>query len=431
MVITERAGLLAGLGSVVVLFTARPGLALLALTGVLALLVLVDVLASGSTRAVVLQRSGPDLVRLGESATMHLRVYNPGRRRVRGLLRDAWPSSTGPQPRHHRVDIAAGGSQRVALSLTPTRRGDQRPAAVTVRSHGPLGIAGRQTTHRAPWSLRVLPPFLSRKHLPGKLARLRDFEGQIPSLVRGHGTEFDSLREYVVGDDVRSIDWRATARRREVVVRTWRPERDRRVLIVLDSGRTSAGRVGMWPRIDWSMDAALLLAALAVHAGDRVDFLAHDRVVRAWTAAVPKPQVLSTLVNVMAPIEAELVESDFAGMVSAVLTRARHRCLVVLLTDLNDTTMREGLVPVLPRLATRHHVLLAAVSDPEVAAMAAGRGTPQRVYDAGAAERHRQQRRAITALLRRHDVEVVDALPDNLAPALADAYLQMKATGRL
>ena len=108
-----------------------------------------------------------------------------------------------------------------------------------------------------------------------------------PVLIRGQGTEFDSLREYVVGDDVRSIDWRATARRADVVVRTWRPERDRRVVIVLDTGRTSAGRVGVdptasdpggWPRLDWSMDAALLLAALASRAGDHVDFLAHDRV---------------------------------------------------------------------------------------------------------------------------------------------------------
>ena len=98
-----------------------------------------------------------------------------------------------------------------------------------------------------PWQIRILPPFLSRKHLPSRLAKLRELEGMTPVLIRGQGTEFDSLREYVVGDDVRSIDWRATARRADVVVRTWRPERDRRVVIVLDTGRTSAGRVGVDP----------------------------------------------------------------------------------------------------------------------------------------------------------------------------------------
>jgi uncharacterized protein (DUF58 family) len=431
MVLTGRASLLAAVGAIAVLFAPRPGLALLTVVTLLAVLTLVDVLAAGSTRALVFHRHGPRLVRLGESVTVELFARNEGRRRVRGVVRDAWPPSAGAVPRHQPLDLRSGAAQRVSFTLTPTRRGDREPTEITLRSLGPLGIAGRQGRHRSPWSLRVLPPFLSRRHLPGKLARLQAFDGQIPSQVRGQGTEFDSLREYVVGDDVRSIDWRATARRRDVVVRTWRPERDRRVLIVLDTGRTSAGRVETWPRLDWSMDAALLLAALAAQAGDRVDFLAVDRAVRAWTPAVPKTQLLSALVNTMAPIEAELVESDFATMVSAILARARRRCLVVLLTDLNATTMHEGLLPVLPQLASRHHVLVAAVSDPRVATMAGQRGTPERVYDAAAAEHHRHQRRRITALLRRHAVEVIDAVPQDLAPALADGYLDLKASGRL
>jgi uncharacterized protein (DUF58 family) len=431
MVVTGRAGLLAALGAVAVLFAPRPGPAALAVTAALAALAGLDLLAAGSTRAVTFTRSGARMVRLGESATVQVLAHNHGRRRVRGVLRDAWPPSAGAEPRQHTVGIGPGRQQRVTVTLTPTRRGDRQPAGVTLRSVGPLGVAGRQGTHRLPWSLRVVPPFLSRRHLPARLARLRDFEGQIPALVRGQGTEFDSLREYVVGDDVRSIDWRATARRRDVVVRTWRPERDRRVLIVLDTGRTSAGRVGTWPRLDWSMDAALLLAALASHAGDRVDLLAYDRAVRAWAAAVPATRLPASLVDAMAPVEAELVEADYAGMVSAVLTRARRRCLVVLLTDLSPTPMREGLLPVLPLLAGTHPVLVGAVSDPRVAEMAAGRGTSEQVYDAAAAEHHRDERRRITALLRRHEVEVVDVLPEDLAPAVADAYLAMKVTGRL
>ena len=141
----------------------------------------------------------------------------------------------------------------------------------------------------------------------------------LPVLIRGRGTEFDSLREYVVGDDVRSIDWRATARRADVVVRTWRPERDRRVLIVLDTGRTSAGRVGSGSAFPRSrrlaatglvLDAALLLAALASRAGDHVDFLAHDRVTRAAVFGESRSDLLSALVNAMAPLEPALVESD-------------------------------------------------------------------------------------------------------------------------
>ena len=104
--------------------------------------------------------------------------------------------------------------------------------------------------------LRVLPAFPSVRHLPSRLARLRELDGRAAVRVRGQGTEFDSLREYVDGDDVRSVDWRASARTRSVVVRTWQPERDRRVVLVLDTGRTSAGRVDDVPRLDSAMDAA-------------------------------------------------------------------------------------------------------------------------------------------------------------------------------
>ncbi|MFF4775646.1 DUF58 domain-containing protein [Microtetraspora fusca] len=440
MALTGRAGLLAALGALVVLLAPDPSVAVLGLALLLAVLVAVDLLLAGGVRGLRLHRDGERLVRLGESVAVGLVVENPGRRRVRGVVRDAWPPSAGAAPRHLKLDVPAGQRRRLVTTLTPTRRGDREAVTVTVRSVGPLGLAARQGSHLVPWSVRVLPPFLSRKHLPGKLARLRELDGRHPALVRGQGTEFDSLREYVVGDDVRSIDWRASARRSDVVVRTWRPERDRRVLIVLDTGRTSAGRVGVaphpgqpsgWPRLDWSMDAALLLAALAARAGDRVDFLAHDRTVRAWLSGTSRNDLLSSLVNAMAPIEAELVEADAPGMVSAVLARAKRRCLVVLLTDLNAAAMEEGLLPVLPRLSSRHTVLVAAVADPRVADMASGRGTAELVYDAAAAERLRGERRWITARLRGQGVEVVDAPPEELAPALADAYLALKAAGRL
>lgn len=454
MALTGRAALLALLGTLVVLFAPRPPMAVAGVALLIVALVVTDLLLAGRVRSLRLTRSGERLVRLGESVTVELIVENPGPRRVRGVLRDAWPPSAGATPRHLPLDVPAGERRRLVTTLTPTRRGDREAVTVTVRALGPLGVAARQGSHRVPWSIRVLPPFLSRKHLPAKLSRLRELEGQHPSMVRGQGTEFDSLREYVVGDDVRSIDWRATARRNDVVVRTWRPERDRRVLIVLDTGRTSAGRVGTapiqpagegpergrregpkvapgWPRLDWSMDAALLLAALASRAGDRVDFLAHDRAVRAWVSGTSRTELLSSLVNTMAPIEAELVEADSAGMVAAVMSRARRRCLVVVLTDLNPAAMEEGLLPVLPRLSSRHLVLLAAVSDPRVAEMAGGRGTSELVYGAAAAEHLSAGRRRITALLRRQGVEVVDAAPERIAPALADAYLALKASGRL
>jgi uncharacterized protein (DUF58 family) len=276
----------------------------------------------------------------------------------------------------------------------------------------------------------VLPPFGSRRHLPEKLARLRQLDGQHRSLIRGQGSEFDSLREYVAGDDVRSIDWRSSARRADVLVRTWRPERDRRILIVLDTGRTGAGLVAGVPRLDASIDATLLLTALASRAGDRVGLVAVDRRVRARVLGAGRG-ALSAVTEAVAGLQAELVESDAGLMAATVLGIARQRCLVVLLTDLNPAAIEEGLLPRIPVLAARHRLLLAAVADPRLDQMAAERGDAAAVYDAAAAERARSERAGISARLRRRGVEVVDAPPDRLPAALADAYLSLKAAGRL
>ncbi|RDH75779.1 DUF58 domain-containing protein [Mycolicibacterium moriokaense] len=440
MVLTGRTGLIALLCVLPIAFSPWPATAFVVLLACLVLAVCVDLSLAASIRKLEFSRTGDTAARLGQSVAAELTIENAGARRFRGRIRDAWPPSARAEPRAHPLKLAAGQRIQVQTWLRPVRRGDQQCALVTARAIGPLGLAGRQGSHRVPWQIRILPPFLSRKHLPSRLARLRELEGAVPVLIRGQGTEFDSLREYVIGDDVRSIDWRATARRGDVVVRTWRPERDRRVVIVLDTGRTSAGRVGVdptladpggWPRLDWSMDAALLLAALAARAGDHVDFLAHDRVTRASVFNASRTELLAQLVNAMAPLEPALVESDATAMVSAVQRRVRRRALVVLMTDLNASSLDEGLMNVLPQLSAKHQVLLAAVADPRVDRLASGRSDAAQVYDAAAAERARNDRRMIAARLRRHGVDVVDAGPDELAPALADHYLAMKASGRL
>ncbi|MFI9394793.1 DUF58 domain-containing protein [Streptomyces bauhiniae] len=436
MPLTGRAALVAALGSLPVGLLEPSWTGILAVNGSLALACACDFALAAPVRRLVLTRSGDTSTRLGETADITLTVTNPSRRPLRGRLRDAWPPSswepgTEVEGARHRLDIPAGERRRVTSRLSPTRRGDRQADRVTIRSYGPLGLFSRQGTHRVPWSLRVLPPFTSRKHLPSKLARLRELDGRTSVLTRGEGTEFDSLREYVPGDDTRSIDWRATARQTAVAVRTWRPERDRRILLVLDTGRTSAGRVDDVPRLDAAMDAALLLVALASRAGDRVDLLAYDRQVRALVQGKSAGQLLPSLVTAMAALEPELVETDARGLTAAALRTAPRRSLIVLLTSLDAAPVEEGLLPVLPQLTQRHTVLVASVADPHIARMAQGRGDIDAVYEAAAAAQAQHERQRTAEQLRRHGVTVVDATPEELAPALADAYLALKAAGRL
>ncbi|GGC87623.1 lipoprotein [Tersicoccus solisilvae] len=430
MALTGRFVLLALLGCLVVV--AVPGVAtLLALAGVLVVLAAVDLALAVSPRRVTLTRELPDNVRLTEPAVSGLVVRNPTRRTLRARVRDGWQPSAGAVDPRHRVSIPAGQARRLRTTLVPVRRGDRHSPHVTIRSAGPLGLAARQVTVPLPGTLRVLPPFHARRHLPSKLRRLRELDGRAAVQIRGAGTEFDSLRDYVRGDDVRSIDWRATARRQAVVVRTWRPERDRRVVIVLDTSRTAAARIGDEPRLDTGMEAALLLAVLADRGGDRVDFLALDRRVRARVGSADRGELLPSLVQAMAPLEAELIEADFSSLPGQIAAVSAHRSLVVLLTSLDSGAAEEGLLPVLPALGEKHVVVVASVRDPQLDETAAERGTVSEVYRAAAAERARLERAAMTAQLRLLGVEVVDEPPDLLPPRLADAYIRLKATGRL
>ena len=164
------------------------------------------------------------------------------------------------------------------------------------------------------------------------------------------------------------------------------------------------------------MDAALLLAALASRAGDHVDFVAHDRVPGPGSTTRRAPNCCAQLVEAMAPLQPALVESDAAAMVAAVQRRIRRRALVVLLTDLNASALDEGLMAVLPQLSAKHQVVIAAVSDPRVDRLAAGRSDAAEVYDAASAERARNDRGAIATRLRRHGVDVVDASPTSWRP---------------
>lgn len=430
MALTGRLVALAAIGVLVV--GLLPGwVPVVAWLGALVVLVVLDLLLAASPKALLLERDVPGSVRLDESTRCVVTVGNPTRRRLRGVVRDAWGPSAGPVGDRHRLDVPAGERRRCTTSLTPTRRGDRPADRVTVRSVGPLGLAARQRSREVPAVLRVLPHFRSRRHLPSRLARLREIEGLSAVQVRGQGTEFDSLRDYVEGDDTRSIDWRATARRQEVVVRTWRPERDRRVLLVLDTSRTSAGRVGDAPRLDAAMDAGLLLAALASRAGDRVDLVAVDRRVRARVERATGSALLPALVQAMAPLEAELTEADWSLVARTVRTQLTRRALVVLLTPLEAAAVEEGLLPVVGQLSARHQVVVASVSDPGAERMRHARGDVAAVYDAAAAERTALETERLVERLQRAGVQVVRGTPDELPPRLADTYLALKAAGRL
>jgi len=423
------AAVIAGL----VLLAPAPDLALIAANGALLVAAIVDWALTPRARRLQVERSVPGIVALDSEAEVVWKVRNPSRRRLRVRLADELVPSLGADSRRARLVLPPLGSATARTRLRPQRRGRFDPTTITLRVQGPLGLAARQGRVTVPGVLRVYPPFRSRDEAELRLSRSRVLQvGLRAAQGRGGGTEFDSLREYSVDDEFRRIDWAATARARKPIVRTYRAERNQTVLVLLDSGRTMAGRVEGVPRLDHAMDAVMMMTAVATRLGDRAGLVAFSDQVRGVVGPSSGRAQLSTVTESMYQLEPELVESDYRGAFVETLGRFRRRALLVVLTELAEQAIAQTLMPALPLVVRDHLVIVAAVRDPAVARWASAVPIEAgAAYRKAAAVQASEQRRLTVAKLRGLGAVVIDATPGRLAPELADAYLKVKSTGRL
>jgi uncharacterized protein (DUF58 family) len=304
---------------------------------------------------------------------------------------------------------------------------------VVARIDGPLRVGARQRRLALPGLLRVHPAFPSREEAELRITRARVLEVGLRSAKgRGGGTEFDQLREYGVDDEVRRIDWAATARAGKAMVRTYRAERNQNVLLLLDNGRVMAGQVADVPRVEHAMDALMCLTAVATRLGDRCGLVAFDRTVRAVLPARAGRDQLGRVAEAMFDLEPVLAESDYRGAFTHALARFRRRSLIVLFTDLVEQAVGESLLPALPLLVRHHIVLIAAVRDPDVVGWTTSPpADATEAYRSTAATLALAERDRAIARLRGLGAVVIDAAPGQLAPTLADTYLGLKARGGL
>lgn len=431
---TRRLAVVAGVASLVALTLPADQLDwLFAVNGVLVLVALLDSRVGPAPGKVEVARALPAGVTLGAEAELTWTVRNPSRRTIRIALADELAPSLRPTTRRARGRIPRQGTLRATARLRPARRGRFTPTELTLRVDGPLGLGARQSTRSLPGELRVFPSFRSKDDAELRVRKARLLEvGLRSARGRGGGTEFDQLREYGVDDEFRRVDWSATARLGKPIVRTYRSERNQTVVVLLDNGRVMAGRVDGVPRVEHAMDAVMALTTLATGLGDRCGLVAFDREVRAVVPPRHGTGQMARVVEALYDLEPALVESDYAEAFTETLARFRRRTMLVILTDLVEHSVSEWLLPALPLIVREHLVVVAGVTDPDVARWAGG--TPRDtagVYRQAAAVTAVTERERVTARLRGLGATVVDAQPGRLAPALADAYLQIKATGRL
>lgn len=431
---TGRLALVAAVLSVAVaLFPRDPTRGLLAVNVTLVVVALVDWYLAPLPSAVRIEREAPGIVPLGQRAAITWTVGNPAERTLRLWFADELAPSFRASRRRVRVEVPAGGQVTATVQIEPGRRGRFELREIVLRAEGPLGLAARQDRQLRPATVRVYPSFASRDEAELRINRARILDVGLRSAQgRGGGTEFDAMREYGPDDEFRRVDWSATARAGKPIVRTYRAERNQTVLCLLDGGRVMAGRVADVPRVEHAMDAVMMLTSVATRLGDRAGLIAFDREIRAVVAPSHARAQLGRVTEAMYELEPELVESDYEAAFVEALARFRRRALLVVFTELSEQAVADTLLPALPLVARDHVVVLASVQDPVVVALA--RSVPDdaaATYAKAAAVAALEERRRLTVRLRRMGITVVDAPPGRLAPALADAYLKVKATGRL
>jgi uncharacterized protein (DUF58 family) len=343
-------------------------LALMLLLGV----TVADVALMLGARAVHLERRVPERFALGQSAEIELVLRNSGAREVTADLFDELPRDLiSPDPHFEAVRVAAGGERVLRYRVTPQVRGDRvlGPAAALVRS--PFGLLRRRVAAGRGDVLPVYPD-ASRFLRPEALdaSRVLASLGVKPHRRRGEGMDFESLREYVPGDDPRRIDWRATARRGRLVTRLFQHERNHTVMIAVDTSRLMGGRSGEGRRtkLDQAVDAALALVYAALAAGDRAGLAIFDREVRALLSPRSRRADLGVFVDTLRPVQSRLVEADYRALTRSLLVERQKRSLVVILTDFADVDSSSLLTP-LALLARRHRVLVVALRDESFGAL--------------------------------------------------------------
>ena len=431
---TARLAVVAALGALVVAVVPGPiAVRLLVVDGVLLAAAVLDGLLAPRGGSLRVERELPAVVTLGSSGTVTWRVRSDVDRPVRVQVADELAPSLGADTRRFRGVVPARGTLTASTTLTPARRGRFEPAELVWRAEGPLGLVVRQHRVRQPAVLRVHPRFRSREEAELKIDQARILEvGLRSSSGRGGGTDFDQLREYTVDDEFRRIDWSATARSGRPIVRTFRAERNQNVIVLFDNGRVMAGRVAGAPRAELAMDAALLVTTVATRLGDRCGLVAFDRTVRRVLAPSHGRDQLGRVTDALYELEPVLAESDYRGAFHETVSRFRRRSLIVLLTDLVEQAVGEALLPALPVLTRSHLLLVGAVQDPQVRAWADAPVTDaDGAYRQAAAARTLRARERAAARLRAAGAIVVDVAPDRLASELGDAYLEVKAAGRL
>lgn len=417
---------------------AAPWLALPALAAAVILAALVgwDLLLLRRQAPLACERRLPQRLFAGREAEIALVLRNPEATGAEASLSEDVPPALAPRsPSWPRLAIEAGSETSARYAVCPRRRGDARFGAAIALQRSPLGLLRRRVVFGEDDVAEVYPD-VSRFLRPEALQPRLVFAaiGVKPQRQRGDGMEFESLRDYVEGDDPRRIHWGASARRGRLVTRLTQHERHHTIVVAVDASRLMATRIEERTKLDYAADAALALAYGALASGDRFGLLLFDEKVRGYVAPRSRKGDLGAFIEFLRAAEPTLAEANYGALVGTLAARQRQRALVVVLTDFVDVDPISFVAP-LKLLAQRHRVLLVALRDRIYARLepaAAADRDSLALYERLVLDDLLRERETALSTLRRGGVQTLDLPPEQTTAAVLNRYLQLsRGTGPL
>jgi uncharacterized protein (DUF58 family) len=401
------------------------------LAGIAAVLALLDALTALRLAAPPAARQVPGSLALGVPVEVALRIHNRSRLRLDCEVHDHHPASVEAQGLPRRLVLAPGQWGEVRYQARPVARGQASFGQAELRILSPLKLFQITRFAGEPFPVRVYPNFraLARYTLLATDNRLSQI-GVLQVRRRGEGMEFHQLREYRQGDSQRAIDWKATSRTARLISREYEEEKDQRVLLVVDCGRRMASKDGELSHFDHTLNAALLLAHVALRQGDAVGMLTMGGVQRYCE---PRKSIAAVhaIMNRMYDVEPTLAVPDYHRAATEIMSQVRRRALVILLTNLRDED-DDGLLPALALLRSRHLVVLASLREAILSrALTARVDSFDRAVTHAAAADYLALRERVFRRIGASGVMTLDVEPEKLPITLVNRYLELKRSGRL
>ncbi len=402
---------------------------------VLVIVAIVDFLLSRTLpEGFVIEREFERRFAIGDSAKITLKVDNATSQKFHLKVKDEYPAEMRlDESREAEFTVEPQGTAEFYYHVTSTRRGRYEFGKTAVRHLSRLGLVWCQAEMGEPRTVKVYPNMRRAREMELKALGARSFLAiQRRAVRRGEGREFESMRDYVRGDELRHIAWTTTARRGKLTTRQYQIERDQTVVIALDAGRLMTGRIDEETKFDTALHAALALMSAASRAGDNCGLVVFGRKVRKYLPPKRGLEHIDAVLEALHDLEPELIEPSYARAFQFIASNTKKRSFVVILTDLVDKDSSKELINSLKLLRPRHLPLVATIGDRDLnAAVSQAPADIKAVFTQSAAEEIIHQRESALKLVESLGGMALDVTAKTLAPKLLESYLRVKERGLL